>query len=154
MGRIETGKGCGELFDFVERLGITLKVIGTAEVRVPRHVEHLGFVSEADKKKLIEQCRALVIPSRNESLSLAIIEAWAQGKPVVVSAYSPVLRSHVEKSGGGYIYHNLDEFRMIMQNIDPTRGLAGQRYVKQNYSWKVVNEKYENMFSFLLTHNN
>src|SRR5207247_6689951 len=132
----ENGKNCQELFDFTRRAGVLLKLIGHAQVRIPQHAEYLGFVSEHEKRQILKHCRALVLPSTNESLSLAVLEAWAHGKPVIVSAHSRVLRSHVQKSGGaGYLYENEDDFRKIVNNVDRSRGLAGQKYVEENYSW-------------------
>jgi glycosyltransferase involved in cell wall biosynthesis len=62
-----------------------------------------------------------------------------------------VLRAHVQKSGGGYRYKNDVEFRRIIQNVDPMRGLAGRRYVEENYSWSKILEKYDEVFSFLMS---
>jgi glycosyltransferase involved in cell wall biosynthesis len=151
MGRIENGKGCNELFEFIRKAGVPLKMIGQALIPIPKHVEYLGVVNELEKSALLAECRALVVPSRNESLSLAVLEAWAHGKPVIVSAHSPVLRAHVQKSGGGYSYNNDVEFRTIIQNVDPMRGLAGRRYVEENYSWSKILEKYHEVFSFLMS---
>jgi len=150
-GRIENGKNCEELFEFTRKASIPLKVIGQAQISIPDHVEFLGFVGEAEKRKLMAGCRALVIPSRNESLSLLLLEGWAHGKPGIVSAQSPVLKSHVEKSeGGGYIYESADDFCTIVHNIDSARGIAGRKYVEENYSWPKVLKKYDEAFSFLL----
>ena len=149
-GRIENGKSCQEMFEFTRKAGVPLKIIGQAQIPIPKHVEYLGFVSEAEKEKIMAGCRALIHPSRNESLSLAALEAWAHGKPVIVSAESPVLRAHVEKSGGGYVYGNYEDFRVIVHNIDHTRGAAGRSYVEQNYSWTAVLKKYDEVFSSVL----
>ncbi len=149
-GRVEKGKSSDELFDFAVKAGVPLKVIGQAQVKIPRAVEYLGFVDEERKQKLFAKCRALVVPSRNESLSIAVLEAWSHGKPAIVSAHSPVLSGHVQKSGGGYAYANFEEFQDVVKNIDSSRGLAGRRYVQENYSWDVVLRKYEEAFSFLM----
>lgn len=148
-GRIEKGKSCEELFDFVARAGVPLKVIGPAQVPVPRHIDYLGVVSEEEKARLLSRCRALVNPSRNESLSLAVLEAWACGKPVVVSGYSPVLKAEVERSGGGYIYSDLEEFEGTVRSIDARKGEAGKRYVAERYSWDAVIGKYEQAFKMI-----
>jgi glycosyltransferase involved in cell wall biosynthesis len=136
MGRVENGKNCQELFEYVHDSGVHLEVIGNAQIPIPRHVEYLGFVSEAEKQHILARCRALVLPSRNESLSLATLDC-------------PVLKGHVEKSGGGYTYRDADEFRKVVNNVDPARGLAGRNYVEQNYSWTRVLNKYDDVFSLL-----
>jgi glycosyltransferase involved in cell wall biosynthesis len=150
MGRVENGKNCEELFQFSRNLDLPLKVIGQAQIPVPKHVEYLGFVSEERKRQLLAECRAVVLPSRNESLSLAVLEAWAHGKPVIVSDRSPILRTQVEKSGGGYAYRDANDFCTIAQNVDAARGLAGRKYVEQNYSWANVLAKYEKVFASLM----
>ena len=152
-GRLEKGKNCEELFEFVRGIGVPLKVIGHTQIPIPDHVEYLGFVSEARKREMLAGCRALVQPSRNESLSLAVLEAWAHAKPVIVSAHSRVLRSHVQKSGGaGYLYQNEDDFRRIANNVDSSRGLPGRKYVEENYSWAKVLQQYDHVFSVLTNH--
>jgi len=149
-GRVENGKNCEELFDFTRKAGMPLKVIGQTQIPIPTHVEYLGFVNDVEKRELLAGCRALALPSRNESLSLAVLEAWAYGKPVIVSAHSPVMKSHVEKSGGGYAYRDYDDFQTIVQNVDRARGLAGRTYVAQNYSWPRILKKYDDVFSFIM----
>ena len=146
-GRVEKGKGCEELFGFCRQLSMRLKVIGSSQVRLPRHVEYLGTVSETVKDQLFARCRALVNPSLNESLSLSVLEAWAHGKPVIVSNQSPVLKAHVEQSGGGYVYSSSKDFEDIVGNLDPRRGQAGRSYVAENYSWDIVLRKWEEIFA-------
>jgi glycosyltransferase involved in cell wall biosynthesis len=147
IGRIENGKSCPEIFEYARESGVHLKVIGKAQIPIPRHVEYLGFVSEGEKQSILSRCRAVVLPSRNESLSLAALEAWAAGKPVIVSEHSPVLRAHVDKSGGGYTYRDAGEFRSIVRSIDANRGLEGRKYVAESYSWESVLTKYDHAFS-------
>jgi len=45
-------------------------------------VHDLGLVSEMDKESLLSNCRALFQPSRNESYSRVIMEAWFYNRPV------------------------------------------------------------------------
>lgn len=149
-GRVEAGKGCRELFEFVRRAGVHLKVIGQSQVPIPAHVEFLGFVAEEEKRRLFAFSRALVMPSRHESLSLVVLEAWAHGKPVIVPVQSAVLRAQVSKSGGGYCYSNFREFQQIVRNIDPARGEAGRRYVAEHYSWERVLSRYDGVVRRLL----
>jgi glycosyltransferase involved in cell wall biosynthesis len=58
-----------------------------------------------------------------------------------------VLCEHIEFSGGGMAYDNVDEFiRHFYEFYDrrkkaKTMGLKGYDYVKRYYSWDVVMEK-------------
>jgi glycosyltransferase involved in cell wall biosynthesis len=148
MGRVEVGKNCPEMFEFCSRSGIKMKVIGSTQLKnIPEYIEYLGFVSEDEKNSLLAGCKALVIPSRNESLSIVALEAWAQGKPVIAHAGSAVLRGHIDRSGGGYVYRDYQEFHHIVKNIDPKKGLLGREYVKENYSWESLLPEFISAFT-------
>lgn len=141
-GRIEKGKNCPELFRFCKDSGIRLKAIGSSQIEIPPHVDFLGFVDESEKRHLLSKCKAVIVPSKNESLSIIALEAWSYGKPVVVHAESPVLVGHVERSGGGYVYRDGREFFEVTKNIDAGRGLKGREYVKKKYSWEELIPKF------------
>lgn len=143
MGRIESGKDCPEMFDFCRRAGIPLKAVGPAQIPVPSGVEYLGVVGEEEKARLLAACRGVVVPSRNESLSLAVLEAWGAGKPVLVSARSPVLVGQIRRSGGGRVYAGLEDFARQARALDPAQGLNGRRYVQEHYSWEKILPQYE-----------
>ena len=145
-GRIESGKNCGMMFDYCRRAGMPLKVSGPTQIQIPDHVEYLGQVSELEKEALLERCRAVIVPSAMESLSIAALEAWAHGKPVIAWDRSRVLAGQIGRSGGGYVFGNFDEFLNVTRSIDPQRGLCGWEYVKQNYSWDEVLPRYEEVF--------
>ncbi|MBI4446487.1 MAG: glycosyltransferase family 4 protein [Acidobacteria bacterium] len=149
LGRVEDGKACGELFRFCGRLGLKLKVAGPGSVKSLPGIEHLGTVTEAEKHELLDGCLALVNPSRNESLSLALLEAWAHSKPVIVPADSPVLRGHVERSGGGRMYEDLSSFKQAVEQLKDEQGEAGRRYVAEYYSWDTVLDKYRRALALI-----
>lgn len=141
-GRIERGKGCEELFRFALRSGTRLKVIGPAQIQIPRGIDYCGVVSEDEKNRLIAACRALIIPSRLESLSIVALEAMAAGKAVIVSRRSPVLMRLVTRSGGGYGYDGFEEFRWIVTQADMEVGQLGRRWVELHHSWDQVLPRY------------
>jgi glycosyltransferase involved in cell wall biosynthesis len=141
-GRVELGKNCPELFEYCRVAGIRLKVIGSSQIEIPEHVDFIGFVDETEKKRLLARSRGVIIPSKNESLSIVALEAWALGKPVIAHSESPVLAGHIKRSGGGFTYGNLEEFKLATGNSDPKAGENGHRYVKMNYSWEVILPEY------------
>ncbi|HYB09436.1 MAG TPA: glycosyltransferase [Alphaproteobacteria bacterium] len=55
----------------------------TAELGIGARVRFLGW--RRDPEALIDQADVVVVPSRQEALGLTILEAWAQGVPVVAS---------------------------------------------------------------------
>ena len=70
----------------------------------------LGFVSEEEKLKWMSKARALILPSRYESLYFICIRSFGDGSPVLVNGRSSVLKGHCIRSGAGYIYENYLEF--------------------------------------------
>ncbi|MFZ0429977.1 MAG: glycosyltransferase family 4 protein [Acidobacteriota bacterium] len=138
VGRIERGKNCEELFDFSRRAGLRLVAIGPAQIPVPDFVTHLGVVDDAEKTRVLKQCRALIIPSKMESLSIVALEAWSQGKPLIVPAGSAVLADLVRASEGGYCYGDFSDFSRIVSEIDPGVGEKGRRWVQEHCCWEKI----------------
>jgi glycosyltransferase involved in cell wall biosynthesis len=156
-GRIDRNKGADKLFAYYakareESPGLPpLVLIGTAALPIPDDpaVRHLGFVSEEEKFALIRECDVLLMPSRYESLSVVVLEAWAMGRPVLVNAACRVLEGQCVRSGGGLFYRGYSEFADALARLSgdaPLRdalGAAGRDYVKAEYDWDVVESRTE-----------
>jgi glycosyltransferase involved in cell wall biosynthesis len=50
------------------------------------HVEYLGYVADADRQRVFEGARALVMPSFEEGFGMPALEAMSLGIPVIASA--------------------------------------------------------------------
>ncbi len=163
VGRIDTNKGCAELFDFFIRYvdghpwPPTLVLIGTPVLAIPAHprIKHLGFVDDQDKFDAIAGATALVMPSYYESLSMVALEAWALGTPVIANARCDVLLGQCLRSNAGLYYANDAEFAGVLDTILGDRALAavlgrnGRDYFQRHYSWPVIERKYLDMFAYL-----
>jgi glycosyltransferase involved in cell wall biosynthesis len=157
VGRVDVEKGCRDLVDaflaWRERAAtpLTLVLMGTVAMRLPRHpaVRALGFRPEREKWDALAGAAALVMPSPHESFSFVILEAWSQGTPVLATARSPVLRGHLERSGGGLAYDvEPGDFGRGVEALlrDPGQrkalGERGRAYVEARYRWPRIAGQY------------
>lgn len=154
-GRIDPSKGCAEMFDFflehAQRTGDArpLVTLGRAVMAIPRHpqIRALGFVSEQDKWDALAACDLLIMPSRFESLSMVLLEAWSVGKPVLANAACDVLRGQISRSNGGLAYRSRDEFSACLGllsagGVPSVLGRQGYEFVRSQYSWDRVEDGY------------
>jgi glycosyltransferase involved in cell wall biosynthesis len=168
VGRIDTNKGCDELFELflsylrvsylkLEDRELELVLIGNPILPLPDHprVRHLGFVSDADKFDVLAAAEALVMPSYFESLSMVALEAWALGRPVLANAHCDVLLGQCLRSNAGLFYRNAEEFAGALDTLLDDAGLAnrlganGRKYYADHYRWDVIESKYLEMLAHL-----
>jgi len=111
------------------------------------------MLSERERLQALEAATVVVCPSPYESLSLLALEALSVGTPILVNGQSPVLVEHCVRSNGGLYYEDGDEFAECLRLLvgDPrlaaVMGNNGREYVRQNYRWDVVLNKYERAFA-------
>jgi glycosyltransferase involved in cell wall biosynthesis len=159
VGRIEREKGCLELLShflrFVHETGsrLQLVLVGARVDQVPDHpsVTYLGVVPDEDKLGLMAACELLVMPSRYESLSMVLLEAWSVGTPALVNGDCEVLRGQCYRSNGGLMYRDYAELAEALQWLleHPAEarliGAQGREYYEQNYAWPVIDAKYDRL---------
>ena len=153
-GRVTKNKNYAELnkyfIEYKKRHPSDLKLVVLGRVSdgmiVQYHedIQYMGFVSEEEKHAYMKAARFLVLPSKNESLSIVLLESFINGRPVLVNGYSPVLRGHCQRSNAGLYYMGFVEFEAEMdyllgnEEICIKMGQNGKRYVEENYSWDKV----------------
>jgi glycosyltransferase involved in cell wall biosynthesis len=155
-GRLEEGKNVPLLYEYVGRYSeekgrIRLVVIGEGPIKPPRHPAfvYLGFVPERKKAALCRGALALCQPSLRESFSIAIMEAWLAGRPVLVHEDCPVTKGHVQRSKGGLWFRTYEDFAGALDWLQAHPELAarmgenGRRYVLCNYTWDVILDRFE-----------
>jgi glycosyltransferase involved in cell wall biosynthesis len=153
-GRREPMKGTPLLLDYLdifrERTGKDIKLVLTGSgpydppTRLAPHILDLGFVTEQEKHDAMAGAAAFCHPSTNESFSIVILESWLAGTPVLVHAAGEVMPFHCRKSNGGLWFRNYPEFEEQLSllldypELRTAMGVAGQRYVQDEYAWKTV----------------
>lgn len=155
VGRIDRNKGVDVLFRYYQWLldewpeCPPMLLVGHPVLDLPAHpkIRHLGYVSDDEKSSLLEDADVLLMPSRYESLSMIVLEAWALGRPVLANAACAVLQGQCRRSNGGLYYRDYAEFRLMLRKLmgDPglraELGAHGESYVTANYSWEISAEQ-------------
>jgi glycosyltransferase involved in cell wall biosynthesis len=160
-GRIEPEKGCAVMIDHFlrwqreTRATTTLALFGRSTMSFSEnaHVRLMGVVPDGEKLAAIARARALVMPSRHESLSMVVLESWMMNRPVLVNGDCEVLRGQVLRANGGLYYRRYEEFAAALDLLVNEPGLAdrlgrqGHAYFQENYAWERVMEKYERLLA-------
>ena len=120
-------------------------------------VVDLGAVSDATKRALLRAARALFQPSRNESFSRAMMEAWLlAGRPVAANAECPATAVAVERSRGGWLAASEAEWAELFARVADASdeelgelGARGRAYAAEHADWDRVIDRYEQVLAEL-----
>ena len=152
LGRIDPNKGCDDLLHHFRQFKtehghpVQLVMAGPANMPLPEHpeVRYLGFVDEPTRDALLQQAVLLAMPSRFESLSLVLLEAWNHGLPALVNGHCAVLKGQALRANGALYYRNYDEFARCLtvllgrREVARELGRQGLAYVEREYRWPTV----------------
>jgi len=153
-GRREWGKGWNELLDAFAELAryystdMQLVTSGVGELGAPDdlrdRVIDVGFISAELRNDAMAGASAYVQPSKLESFSRTVLEAWMAGTMVVANGGSEVVGWHVERSEAGLLYRShaqlVQAMRFVVDNPEAARRIArpGRHYVQTHYQWDAV----------------
>jgi glycosyltransferase involved in cell wall biosynthesis len=166
FGRISYGKSHDLLFRHYpgDLTDLPLVAFGFTEMEIPEHprIIYLGRVSDEERWALISAAAFTIHPSFYESLSLAVLESWAVGVPVLVNGDCKVLRDHVDTCGGGLYYRGghvefierYVEFAGLSDSERKRMGEAGRDYVLSNYEANEVARRYGDFLERMIDYSN
>ncbi|SCP95753.1 glycosyltransferase family 4 protein [Anaerobium acetethylicum] len=158
-GRKDSGKKADELMKFFiqykkfhKEEKLKLVIIGGGTLEIPREFQRevidLGFVSIEDKHNAFAASLFLCNPSYFESFSIVIMESWLAKRPVLVSEHCAVTTNFCQENNGGLYYDNFGtfcgclDFMIKNKEIADKMGENGFKYVTENFTHKVISEKY------------
>lgn len=137
--------------------GMQSALIETAQQEgIAERVHFLGFVSGNDKSAAYQLARLLVVPSRQEAMSIVALEAGISGTPVMltdqcgfdeIKSIEPglVVPANVAGIADGLI-HLLTE-PGLLDRIAPSM----QNFVLQRYTWHSIVARYLNLYGSILS---
>ncbi|MFP4082627.1 MAG: glycosyltransferase family 4 protein [Candidatus Aminicenantes bacterium] len=163
-GRIEAGKGCRELVEYFLSYNrktpeLELVLIGKLLMDLPVHpnIKYLGFLPPEEKNAAMASAVVTVHPSPVESLCMAALESMAVRTPILVQERTPPLKEHALKGKSGLFFSNYQEFEgslsLLLKDSRLRRGMGekGLQYVKKNYWWPKIMDKYRKVFHHLMS---
>jgi glycosyltransferase involved in cell wall biosynthesis len=164
-GRREEGKNTAWMLDaFAAAVGqggldLDLVVLGKGQMagtavaggsgQGAGRVVDLGFLPNQERDSAFAAATAYVQPSRMESFSRTVMEAWLAGTPVIALDQSEVVAWHCRRSGGGVTFSDRAGFAECLRlfasrpDLAAEMAAAGRRYVIENYTWPTVLDRME-----------
>jgi len=129
---------------------LALVLAGPGRMSVPDNtgIVDLGYISGEDKNDALAGALALVNPSTNESFSLVLMESWLSRRPVLVNRACDVTVEHCLLCHGGLSYGDPAEFVEAVSWLlhhpaeAESMGKQGEQYVRQNYDWPTIADRY------------
>ncbi len=157
VGRVEEGKGCREAASFFERYCEDSGFSGSLVFAGKKHMQFeetsqirfLGFLPDNELGAAMDSAEIILVPSPFESLSILLLQAFLQSKPVLANARCAVLRDHCVRSNGGLFYFNELEFcealdlMLNSRHLRRTLGGNGRKYVDRNFQWEAVRQRFQ-----------
>jgi len=114
-------------------------------------VHFIGFIGGVDKSRTLWASDLLIVPSRQEAMSIVALEAGITGTPVLLTDQCGF--DEVARIGGGLVVpasvfglkeglvdisHNRDRLQKMGESL--------REYVLANYTWNIAVEKYLDLF--------
>jgi glycosyltransferase involved in cell wall biosynthesis len=167
LGRFVPEKGAHLAIEAAKASGRALVLAGTVDQYVPdsinyfehmikpqldgQQIRYVGPVDMQQKIDLFSRAYGLLNPiGWNEPFGMVIIEAMALGCPVIsfVQGSIPELISHGKS---GFLVDDMDEMLHYIEKIGSLDRNTIRAYVEQNFSAKVMVEKYTRVYHKVIT---
>lgn len=112
----------------------------------------LGWVSKEQKAAILHASLFLTIPSRQEAMSIVVLESGIVGKPVLITDQCGF--DEVELIGGGFVVPATIDgiaagIKKLLDSKSDLRsmGLNLQKLVRNNFLWSTAAKKYASIFT-------
>lgn len=117
-------------------------------------IHYIGYIGGTDKSDAYHAANFLVIPSRQEAMSIVVLEAGAAGTPVLITDQCGF--DEIETIGGGKVVEATMESlkngieAMICEDDLMKMGGNLNVFVKNNYQWDEIAGRYLSVFEAIL----
>lgn len=162
LSRLVRGKGVEVVVEACGKLGLPLKVAGSGpemdnlKKMSGKNVEFLGWVSDEERVKLLQDAKALIVASEDEDFGITSIEAQAAGTPVIAPASGGFLETVMDgKTGllyGGSGMVTVESLIDALQKFDPSKFDAedlrknAEKFSKERFKKEILELVERNMY--------
>jgi glycosyltransferase involved in cell wall biosynthesis len=107
-------------------------------------IKFVGNLKDKNKNHFLKYAKCVAVPSHTENFGIVVVEALAQGTPVIASKNTPWKELN-EYQAGIYTENTVesifDSIKIILSNIDFYKKNTIQ--LAEKYDWKVLAKKYQ-----------
>ena len=129
------------------------------EMEIANRVHFTGYLGGEEKSSVYRAASLLAIPSRQEAMSIVVLEAGIVGTPVLLTDQCGF--DEVERIGGGKVVPSSVEglqkgLLEILKDPDKLKSIGAKlkRYVIANYTWEKIINKYIDLYRQVLGNKN
>lgn len=117
---------------------------------IQERVHFVGYISGQDKTDAYRAADFLVIPSRQEAMSIVVLEAGINKTPVLLTDCCGF--NEVDAIGGGVVVHATVEdlekglLKLLGNKALTEMGELLHAFVRRNYTWSLISKLYRDLF--------
>jgi len=120
------------------------------------NIHYLGYIGGVEKSQAYHAADFLVIPSRQEAMSIVVLESGGAGTPVVITDQCGF--DEIETVGGGKVVAaSVESIKsgiesMVDDSDLEVMGANLKKYVQENYLWDEAARQYVSLYKAILKH--
>jgi len=129
------------------------------ETKISNRVHFMGYLGGEEKSNAYVAASLLAIPSRQEAMSIVVLEAGIMGTPVLLTDQCGF--DEVEQIRGGKVVSASVEglqngLRKILKNPDKLKSMGSnlKKHVMDHYTWEKIINKYIELYRQVLSNKN
>ena len=129
------------------------------EMKITNRVHFTGYLGGEEKSSAYRAASLLAIPSRQEAMSIVVLEAGIMGTPVLLTDQCGL--DEVERIGGGKVVNaTVDALQKglskILKNHDKLKSMGSnlKKHVINNYTWEKIINQYIDLYRQVLSNKN
>lgn len=128
------------------------------ELKISKYIKFLGWINSEEKKKILKDTHLLVLPSYNEGLPMAILEAMSYGIPIIATNVGDISAAVINEENG--LLFNAGDIKGLVESISKiinlkekeweTLSYNSKKIAKQQFSDEEYFRKFESIYKNLL----